>query len=82
MCSYIYNMCFKRDKSVDVNNNIEVKPQVQNIKIEQQFKRNETSSSNYNLYIIQKNIQQLVDLQKLQMEYIKEIERLHNNKYD
>jgi len=72
-------MCLKRDKSQD----IEIKPQVQNITIEQQFKRGESVvSKDYNLYIIQKNIQQLVDLQKIQMEYIKEIERLHNNKSD
>lgn len=81
MCSYMFSMCFKRDKVSDGDIQTQAQAQIQNIKIEQQFKRNDSlPTKDYNLYIVQKNIQQLLDLQKIQMDYLKEIERLHNKK--
>ena len=80
MCSWI-SACLKRNK--DDNDNIDInansnKQFVQNtIKLDV-LKRGDTST-NYNLYIVQKNIQQLLDLQKMQMEYLHEIERIHKD---
>lgn len=82
MCS-VFSSCWKRDKSEpDVQVQAQAQGQVQNIKIEQQFRRGDSSlpSKDYNLYLVQKNIQQLLDLQKIQMDYLKEIEKLHNKK--
>ena len=79
MCS-IFSSCWKRDKGepdVQAQAQGQGQGQVQNIII----RRNDSlPSKDYNLYVVQKNIQQLLDLQKLQMEYLKEIEKLHNKK--
>ena len=88
MCS-IFSGCWKRDKSDSPQTQVQAQGQnqgqgqIQTVRIEQQFKRDDStsfSSKDYNLYIVQKNIQQLLDLQKMQMDYLKEIERLHNKK--
>lgn len=82
MCS-LFSSCWKRDKCQDeiINQQGQIQGQVQNVKIEQQFRRGDSlATKDYNLYIVQKNIQQLLDLQKIQMDYLKEIERLHNKK--
>lgn len=82
MCS-LFSSCWKRTKEIEdnVNQQGQVQAQVQNIKIEQQFRRGDSlPTKDYNLYLVQKNIQQLLDLQKIQMDYLKEIEKLHNKK--
>lgn len=85
MCS-IFKSCFKRDKGeasqMQAQGQSQGQGQYQNIRIEQQFKRSDSAlpSKDYNLYLVQKNIQQLLDLQKIQMDYLKEIEKLHNKK--
>jgi len=82
MCSLL-SSCWKRDKSdpdVKVQAQAQGQQQVNNIKIEQLRRGDSLPSKDYNLYLVQKNIQQLLDLQKIQMDYLKEIEKLHNKK--
>jgi hypothetical protein len=79
MCS-IFNSCWKRDKSqpdIQTQGQIQGQQQINNIKIS---RGDSLPSKDYNLYLVQKNIQQLLDLQKIQMDYLKEIEKLHNKK--
>lgn len=79
MCS-LFSSCWKRTKECDLDITDKSNNQVQNTNNTITINRAETNIKDYNLYIVQKNIQQLLDLQKIQMEYLKEIEKLHNKK--
>ena len=75
--NFLFGSCFKRNKEENETNNT-LNTQTNNVVINRlptnAFRRDSQTS----LYLVQKNIDTLINLQKIQLEAMKELKEIHD----